>query len=51
MILRLEPYVQLAIDSYMFRGVFPEAEVLACYLKTLSKLIVTNYVYGNFTLA
>ena len=37
MMLRLEPYVQMAIDFYMFRGVIPEAEVLVCYLRTLSK--------------
>ena len=37
MMLRLEPYVQLAIDFYMFRGVIPEVEVLVCYLRTLSK--------------
>ena len=43
-VLILEPYVQLAIDSYTFQGVIPEVEVLACYLKTLSKLIVTSRI-------
>ena len=37
MMVRLEPYVQLAIDFYMFRGVISEVEVLVCYLRTLSK--------------
>ena len=36
MTLRSELYVQLVTDSYMFQGVIPEAEVLACYLKTSS---------------
>ena len=42
--IRLEPYAQLALDSYMFQWVIPELEVLACYLKTLSKLIITSRI-------
>ena len=48
MMLRLEPYIQLAIDFYMFRGVIPEAEVLVGLLFK-DTLQINSHITDTFT--